>query len=151
MLLVVFSHDSVHRISEMEVFQRTLNHEVQGKNWTWSLSFRLYPQYQSTQALGNVLEKSTQPPALRASSWPKGWRLPWMQRSATGRTESSPSFKISCFGVPIAAQWYWTRLVSMRMQVQSLALLSGLRIQRCCELWSRLQMWLRSGIAVALV
>ena len=33
------------------------------------------------------------------------------------------------------------RLVSMRMQVQSLALLSGSRIQCCRELWCRLQMW----------
>ena len=34
------------------------------------------------------------------------------------------------------------QLVSMRMQVQSLALLSGLRIQRCRELWCRSQMQL---------
>ena len=39
----------------------------------------------------------------------------------------------------------------MRMQVQTLALLSGLRIQCCCELWYRSQMWLRSGSAVAVV
>ena len=38
---------------------------------------------------------------------------------------------------------------SMRMQVQSLASLSELRIQRCHELWCRLQMRLGSGIAVA--
>ena len=37
----------------------------------------------------------------------------------------------------------------MRMQVGSLASLSGLRIQRYCELWCRLQMQLRSGVAVA--
>ena len=36
------------------------------------------------------------------------------------------------------------------MQVQSLASLSGLRIWRC-ELWCRLQMWLGSCIAVAVV
>ena len=30
-----------------------------------------------------------------------------------------------------------------------LALLSGLRTQRCCELWCGLQTWLRSGIAMA--
>ena len=35
----------------------------------------------------------------------------------------------------------------MRMQVQSLALLSG--IQHCCELWWRSQMWLGSCVAVA--
>ena len=38
----------------------------------------------------------------------------------------------------------------MRLRVQSLALLSGLRIWRCCELWCRLQTQLRSCIAVAL-
>ena len=37
----------------------------------------------------------------------------------------------------------------MRFQVQSLVLLSGLRIWRCHELWYRSQMWLGSGIAVA--
>ena len=44
-----------------------------------------------------------------------------------------------------------TWLVSMRMWVRSLALLSGLRIWRCCKLWCRSQMWLWSGIAVAVV
>ena len=34
----------------------------------------------------------------------------------------------------------------MRLQVPSLALLSGLRIWRCCELWCRLQMRLRSCV-----
>ena len=37
----------------------------------------------------------------------------------------------------------------MRMWVRSLASLSWLRIQHCHELWCRLQMWLRSGVAVA--
>ena len=37
----------------------------------------------------------------------------------------------------------------MRLRVQSLAFLSGLRIQHCCELWCRWQMWLGSGVAVA--
>ena len=35
------------------------------------------------------------------------------------------------------------------MRVQSLASLIGLRIWPCCELWCRLQTWLRSGVAVA--
>ena len=39
----------------------------------------------------------------------------------------------------------------MRMQVQCLALLSGLRILPYCELWCRLQTKLGSGIAVAAV
>ena len=54
-------------------------------------------------------------------------------------------------GVPIVAQWKQTQLVSMRMQVRSLALLSELRILRCPELWCRLQTWLGCGIAVAVV
>ena len=37
---------------------------------------------------------------------------------------------------------------TMRLRVRSLASLSGLRIQRCHELWCRLQMRLQSGIAV---
>ena len=39
---------------------------------------------------------------------------------------------------------------SMRMQVRSLASFT-VRIQRCHELWCRSQVWLRSGIAVAVV
>ena len=39
----------------------------------------------------------------------------------------------------------------MRMQLQSLALLSGLRIGYCCELWCRSQTCLRSHVAVAVV
>ena len=44
-----------------------------------------------------------------------------------------------------------TWLGSMRMWVQSLALLSGLRIWRGHELWSRSQVQLRSWVAVAVV
>ena len=39
----------------------------------------------------------------------------------------------------------------MRMQVRSLALLSGLGIWHCLELWYRLQMQLGYGVAVAVV
>ena len=39
----------------------------------------------------------------------------------------------------------------MRTWVRSLALLSGLRIWHCCELWCRLQMQLRSHVAVVVV
>ena len=52
-------------------------------------------------------------------------------------------------GVPVMAQQKRIRLVSMRKWVRSLALLSGLRIRRCCELWCRLQMRLRPYVAVA--
>ena len=39
----------------------------------------------------------------------------------------------------------------MRIQVLSLALLSGLGIWCCRELWCGSQMWLGSGVAVAVV
>ena len=39
-----------------------------------------------------------------------------------------------------------TWLVSIRMQVWSLVLLSGLRIRCCSELWGGSKMWLRSGV-----
>ena len=52
-------------------------------------------------------------------------------------------------GVPIVAQWKQIRLVSMRMQVQSLALLSGLGILCCCELWCKSHTQARSCFAVA--
>ena len=37
----------------------------------------------------------------------------------------------------------------MRLQVRSLASLNGSRICHCHELWCRSQMWLGSGVAVA--
>ena len=52
-------------------------------------------------------------------------------------------------GVPIMARRKRIYLGSMRMQVQSLALFSRLRIWHCCELWCRSQMQLGSGMAVA--
>jgi len=43
------------------------------------------------------------------------------------------NLKIS-LGVPIVLQQKRIRLVTMRLKVRSLASLSGLRIQHCCEL-----------------
>ena len=54
-------------------------------------------------------------------------------------------------GVPVAMQRKQIRLGTMRLRVRSLASLSGLRIQHSCELWYRLQMQLRSCVAVAVV
>ena len=54
---------------------------------------------------------------------------------------------MTCFRVPVVAQQVKNLTVSMRMQVQSLALLSGLRIQHCPKLQCRSQMWLESGVA----
>ena len=41
--------------------------------------------------------------------------------------------------VPVVAQQKQTQQISMRMRVQSLALLHGLKIQCCHELWCRSQ------------
>ena len=53
-------------------------------------------------------------------------------------------------GVPIVAQQKRTQLVSTRMQVRYLALLSGSGVWHFLELWYRLQMWLRSYVSVAM-
>ena len=56
--------------------------------------------------------------------------------------------KLRLGGVPVVAQWL-TNLRTMRLQVRSLALISGLRLRRCRELWCRLQTRLGSCVAVA--
>ena len=43
------------------------------------------------------------------------------------------------------------RLATMRLRVQSLASIGGLKIWCCHELWCRSQTWLGSGVAVAVV
>ena len=53
--------------------------------------------------------------------------------------------------IPVVVQQKRIQLGIMRFRVRSLASLSGLRIQRCRELWCRSQMWLGSGFAVAMV
>ena len=42
-------------------------------------------------------------------------------------------------------------VVSVRLWVQSLASLSGLRIQHCHKLQHKSQMWLRSGVVMSVV
>ena len=59
-----------------------------------------------------------------------------------------PCLKVN-MGIPVVAQWKPIRLGTLRLRVRSLASLSGLRIQRCCELWCRSKTRLRSGVAVA--
>ena len=54
-------------------------------------------------------------------------------------------------GVPVVAQWLTNLTRNHEVGVRSLALLSGLRIQRCLELWCRSQTWLRFCFAVAVV
>ena len=52
-------------------------------------------------------------------------------------------------GVPVVAQQLMNLTSIHEDAGLFLALLSRLRIQHCRELWCRLQMWLRSRIAVA--
>ena len=52
-------------------------------------------------------------------------------------------------GFPVVAQWKGIQLGTMRLQVRSLTLFSGLRIWRCCDLSCRSQTRLVSGTAVA--
>ena len=59
--------------------------------------------------------------------------------------------KISTCGVPFVAKQKRILLGTMRLQGQSLASLSRLRIWRCHELWCRSQMQLGSCVAVAMV
>ena len=49
------------------------------------------------------------------------------------------------------AQWLTNPTRNHEVAGLILALLSGLRIRRCHELWCRSQIWLRSGVAVAVV
>ena len=61
------------------------------------------------------------------------------------------AIKLLVSGVPVVVQQKWIPPETMRLQVWPLALLSGSRIRSCHELWCRLQMRLRSQVAVALV
>ena len=59
-----------------------------------------------------------------------------------------PLKKSNVLEFPLWLSGLRTRLVSMRMWVRSLASVTGLRIQRCLELWCRLQTQLGFRIAV---
>ena len=56
---------------------------------------------------------------------------------------------MSWAGLPIVVKRKRIRLRTMRLQVRSLALLSGLGIWHCHELWWRSQMRLQTCVAVA--
>ena len=52
-------------------------------------------------------------------------------------------------GSPVVVQWKQIQLGTMRLQIQSLALLGGLRIWHCHELWCRSQTQPGSQVATA--
>ena len=59
--------------------------------------------------------------------------------------------KTIVWGVPFVVQWQRFWLVSLRMQVWSLASLSGSGIWHCYELWCGLQTWLGSRVAMVVM
>ena len=60
-------------------------------------------------------------------------------------------YNLTMLRSPVVVQRKRIRLGTMRLRVQSLASLSGLRIRHCRELWHRSQMRLGSDVAVAVV
>ena len=58
------------------------------------------------------------------------------------------SNKLPQIGAPVVAQQKRIHLETMRLQVQYLASLSGLRIWRCHELWCRFQTRLECDVAM---
>ena len=70
----------------------------------------------------------------------------WILPTTGGSLEADEE---SCWGVPIMVQWNQIQLGTMKFQGWSLALLSGLRIWYCRELWCRWKRLLGSCVAVA--
>ena len=65
-------------------------------------------------------------------------RHDWVEKLHQAQGQKLNGFKITRLGVPIMVQWKQIWLVSMRMWVWSLALLSGLGDLALLWLWSRL-------------
>ena len=111
------------------------NADPQGRN---SLS-RIFSSFAISPTLPEIFPKPFNLALLSSSLFLR-------TREQASGSESSARNRI----LPIVVQQKWIWLGTMRFRVPSLALLSGLRIQCCCELWGRSQMRLRSGVAVAI-
>ena len=111
-------------------------------NWEWLLYTEWLGQLYWKIILQQRTEESKREQAMQTckESVPSG-----------GKSRCKGPEQNQAKGVPVAAQQKRIRLVSMRMQVQSLASLSGLRIWHCHKLWCRSQTWLRYCVAVAMV
>ena len=81
----------------------------------------------------------------------KTHRLYYCQKIGKLKKKIQIHKKCLFLGFPIVVQQKQIQQGTMRFRVQFLALLSGLRIWCCHELWYRSQMWLGSGVAVAVV
>ena len=75
----------------------------------------------------------------------------WCRLSYPLLNSSLESLSQKMLEFPLYISWSITRLVSMRMGVQSLTLISRLRICHCCKEQCRSQTWLGSWLAVAVV
>ena len=114
--------------------------------------FRATPAtYGSSQARGQIRATAT---GLHHSHNNAGIRAAYSTYTAACSNVRSltnwakPGIKTASSGVPLEAPQRQVQLGTMRLRIQSLASLSGLRIWHCCGLLCRLQMRLRSGIAV---
>ena len=90
--------------------------------------------------LGAVLKSQDHP-------WIQGFTM--THRISSYKCTHGQHSKLTKRGVPVVAQRKRIQLGTVRLQVRSLALLSGLRIWHCHELWCRWQKWLGGGMAVA--
>ena len=122
----------------------------QRKECSWHLvaEARDAAQHLMTQSPQSIIQST----APEGSRWRNLSRVlflvPWTLHPSITGTVPQVVFKRAQSRVPVMIQWLMT---SIHEEVQSLALLSGLRIRHCCELWCRSKMWLRSCIAMALV
>ena len=98
-----------------------------------------------------------QQPQLGFDSQPGNLHMPWMSTPPKKKLRGTESLAdILSYFIEKNAFWSSHRsqaetiqIGTIRLQVQSLASLSGLRIHCCRELWCRSQLWLRSCVFVA--
>ena len=83
--------------------------------------------------------------------WVETWNIFLMEGHSQKECKEYYSVIKKEIRVPFMTQWLRTRLGSVRIRVQSLALLNGIRIWRCHELWYSSQMRLGFHFAVAVV
>ena len=97
----------------------------QTKNWVRDLN-----RQGDTQMARKQTKRYSTSPIIRGMQIKPKCQIP-------SHTIRMAAVKKEKWGVPIMVQRKQIRLGTMRLQVPSLASLSGLRIQHCCELWCR--------------
>ena len=102
-----------------------------------TLNFLLFPKYQTIYSLVYMI-----------------WILPEQALTkyiGVFLKKKKYRLKVHLIGVLVVTWRQWIQMAFMRMRVWSLASRSGLRIWRGREVWCRLQVWMGSGVAVAMV